>query len=68
MDIVQIAGMTMIVFGIMALKVQNPIKIGQGAGEELKLPAASRRESSVKSIIFLSSLSNPAESSWECVR
>ena len=46
MDIVQIAGMTMIVFGIMALKVQNPIKIVQGAGEELKLPAAIRRESS----------------------
>ena len=36
LDLVQIAGMTMIVFGVMALKFHNPIKIVSGSGEEIK--------------------------------
>ena len=44
LDMVQIAGMTMIVLGIMALKFQNP-KIVAGSEEELNIPAASCRKS-----------------------
>lgn len=36
LDMVQIAGMAMIVLGVMALKLQNPIKIVTGTGEEIK--------------------------------
>ena len=36
LDMMQIAGMSMIVLGVMALKLKNQIKIVSGTGEEIK--------------------------------
>ena len=44
LDMVQIAGMTMIVLGVMALKFQNPKIVAESEGE-LNIPAASCRKS-----------------------